>query len=278
MNITKQNFVDKVKSIHPDIVEDELFVENKELSIKGFAMLLAHFDNSNIRTKNSYTSWHKIDSNKRWLTKQIMQKMDYITMFFIKDDTIFITGPIHEISKLTNQSIADFISKIPAFEEFNVAVIDNMLPKVKYNEKDIYVVPSRDKPYASYTAGMAKRQARKLNSQVLIVKVSDCERLEKTNYDIKLTNIGRILSSVFWNTIKDDAPNGLYCSFSVEEKDLSTAQHCEIIETMFDEILIPDLASIKGKVTLRLYTGFETNFEYVVQYNKKGKKIIMERK
>lgn len=277
MNITKQVFMDRIKKIHPDITEEELFVTGKELSVKGFAMLLAHFDSSHTRTKKPSQLWHEI-AIECSLTKRILEKMDYISMFFIKDGTIYVTGLLREVAQLANQTFDNYIAKIAAFDLFNVAVIDDRSCASRSYERDMYVVPSNDKPYACYTAGMAKRKARQWQSYVLIVKVDQCERLERPTYDTKITSIGKFLSPSIWNDIKDDAPKGLYCTFNFDgdtKSNLSTLQHQELIETIFDEVLA-DLKQLDGKVILRMHLGYNHRYERIVEYSKKGKKLTRD--
>lgn len=264
----------KIQSIHPELTEKDLFVEGKQLNDKGFTLLMAHFYSSLTKTNKPTLLPNDLNkTNKMKLLEAYLQKLNYVSMFYILKSCVFLTGPISEVAKLTNQSVEDFISKLHMFDWFNICLIDDILLGPSEVNKKLYIVPTEDKPYIFYTPGMAKRKARKHNSYVITTETNQCELLEKNELDRKFTNIGSVLRDIIWNEIHDDSPNGLYCSFRIGSASLSIKEQIKMVETIFDEVTAATKPTNKITLYFRPRDYLKDDFDYLIYYNKNGKKI-----
>lgn len=276
MNISVPVFLNKIQSIHPELTEQDLFVKGKELSVKGFAMLLAHFDCSMIRTGKPFYKMEEATTASIRLFAEYLQTLNYVSMFFIIDGNVYLTGQIKEVAFLSNRTFQSFIAELHMFDNFEVYIIDGVSSARKMFDKLLYVVPSI-KPYVSTSLGMAKRKARQYNSYVITVNPDEFEPVEKTDYDKKLTTCCSLLSACIGAKLREDAPNGLYAEFKFTEKSKSllVKQQRELVETLFDEVLVGKIPKYKVIVHMRM-DYFHNDYDVIVQYNKKGKTILKE--
>lgn len=275
MNISRDIFIATIQKTHPELTEQDLFVKGKQLSVKGFALLLAHFNTS--LKKTGKPQYKGITKNEVLLLCEYLQKINYISMFFVDRYNVFLAGPIDEVARLSNKTFQDFIAQLKMFDKFEVHLIDDVQKTRTECEKPIFIVPYQDKPFASYSIAMAKRKARRYDSYIIIAEPSKCERFNKSSIDEKITNVSALLNCITYNNVRDDGINNLYAEYTLDEhSSLTIPQQKELIETFYDEVILLNPIKI-GKIVFHLkMTIWHDHYNVTIQYNKEGKQIIKE--